>query len=113
MEDNYGEKSKRTYSDKETARNSMGSNIFVGGTSDSTKGKDEDLLREFLSELNEKTNDINKDLDIKTAHLFSPSYISDKILNALPANLKSKVRKTVFGEFLKIHPFKVIEKIHA
>lgn len=106
---------KPKYSDREGYFESGGKNS--GGELENYKSgsvyedKNEVIKRELISELKEKLKSIIKKYEFDSIYLFSPDYMIGDIKKSLNKNILSKIEKSYTGNFNKMHPFKLLEKI--
>jgi len=87
-----------------------GKGVYVSGSSKELRQSlKEKLMSDYIEEL---ASVLKKHKQLKEIYLFTPSYMHKHIESAIPATLQKKVREVFLGNFLKTHPFKLLEKIN-
>ncbi|MGM0629171.1 MAG: hypothetical protein ACQESA_01990 [Patescibacteria group bacterium] len=73
----------------------------------------EKAIKDFLGKLEDnlkKTEELER---IKSIYLFTPDFMEEGIINALPKEVKNKVEKTFLGNYTKEHPLELVKKIDS
>lgn len=100
---------KPVYSDKEGFFARGGSNYYAAG---SVKEISKQFLwKEFLHQFMEELHLLNDKYKPSQLYLFSPDYFVSQLIKELPNTLKAQVKHTETGNFSKLHPFELLEKI--
>jgi hypothetical protein len=100
---------KPVYSDKEGFFAHGGSDYYSAG---SVKEISKQFLwKEFLQQFMEELNLLENKYKPTEYYLFTPDYFVNQLLNELPKVLKAKIKQTETGNFSKLHPFELLEKI--
>ena len=98
------------YSDKEGFFMRLGGGKFFGSGSVLEDKKIEND-KKFVKEVKEKTENIYRNEKISDIYLFASDYVKKGLPESLANDVKSGISFSYKGNFLKSHPFKLIEKI--
>ncbi len=72
--------------------------------------QDEDIAFSFLHELKKDLKSIRAEAYSKV-YLFSPSYVKNQLIRAVPIQLKGKIVKIIEGNYYKHHPLTILRKL--
>lgn len=99
-----------TYHDREGffLRSGKGTTYGRGAVYESKQKSTDD---QFTERLNELLNAIRKEIDIENVILCSPDYEAPIIKTKLPPSLKKKEVSEIHGNYTKLHPTKLLEKL--
>jgi hypothetical protein len=97
------------YTDQEGTRRREGKGTIYGTASD-YQTKDDGRQTDFLHAFSKKIKEISEE-NVDAIYLFSPSEIIEKIKNAFPKTLLTKIAFEYKGNFTKSHPNELLEKI--
>ncbi|MDP3901095.1 MAG: host attachment protein [bacterium] len=97
------------YSDKEgfSQRSGQG-RVFASGSS--LEAPKEKERKEFFKNLEDHLKRLNPET-AKECFLFAPGHLVQEIKEHLPIHLQERMKKTVEGNFVSHHPFKILEKL--
>ena len=100
----------RTYSDKEgmMQKGMFGRTMGTGFVLERKKQKLED---DFVRKLEEHLNEIKKNNEIDSLYLMCPGQIKNHVKETIPHPLDKKLKMTITGNYLNLHPLKLVEKI--
>ncbi|EKE19443.1 MAG: hypothetical protein ACD_9C00016G0002 [uncultured bacterium] len=80
----------------------------------SHEGKyDNDLKLKFAQKVIQTTNELINQYEIKDLYIFSPKYVSNRLLKGLNKSDKEKVLLRFWGEYTKESPFDLIRMIKS
>lgn len=85
---------------------------FVAAESGNIKTLKKYRHAEFLEAFSKHLAALLARMDVAEAYLFAPAEVKNELEKALPAKLKKSL-KIYEGNFLKEHPFKLLEKISS
>lgn len=98
------------YSDNEGFTVSQGGNgVYQSGSV--REIKKQFLWKEFLHHFIEEMKHLVNEYNITKIYLFSPDYFIKNVVEALPNDLKVKIKHTEAGNYNKLHPVELIKKI--
>lgn len=95
------------YTDKE------GTHGFGGNMSGSIVDENigHNTLVNFVKELGQKVDNILKDFDPNTIILFVPRHAENEVKEAIPKTHHAKISKVIDGNFERLTPFELLEKL--
>lgn len=105
-----------TYSDKEghfETRRSRGVRGMVQkmfGSGVPREDVKEKVEKDFLKEFEKRVKEVWAD-DIDEAYLFASPYVINDIPELLTQQQQEKITQRIEGNYIKIHPFKLLEKL--
>jgi hypothetical protein len=101
------------YSDNEGKGGATGSGTGRGHGQRSMVQKelqDRDIVRDFIHELIIHLKNIGAD-KIPSIYLFTPSYVKNQIMNALPTDLRHHIKAVVEGNYFNMAPSELMLKL--
>lgn len=72
--------------------------------------QDRDIVRDFIHELTIHLKNLGAD-KIPSIYLFTPSYVKNQIMNALPTDLRKHIRAVVEGNYFNMAPAELMLKL--
>ena len=72
--------------------------------------QDRDIIRDFMHELVVHLKNIKAE-NFPSIYLFTPSYVKNQILSALPAELRKHVKAVVEGNYFNLAPSELMLKL--
>ena len=69
------------------------------------------LLTDFLHHLSKHVENIAKKNKITEVYIFCPSYMEGRLQKVISAEMKKLIRAICRGNFIKSHPFRLLEMI--
>lgn len=72
--------------------------------------RDSDIIRDFLKELVIRLKKLGSE-NYAALYIFTPSHVKNLVQEALPTNLRVKIRGVVEGNYFKLAPLDIIGKI--
>lgn len=72
---------------------------------------EDSIIRDFLHMLEKNLQEITQLYTVESIILFTPSYMKNIIIKALPQTVQAKIKETIEGTYCDAHPFKLLEKI--
>ncbi|HEX7586250.1 MAG TPA: hypothetical protein VF390_01290 [Patescibacteria group bacterium] len=71
--------------------------------------REEDLKRKFQARVNYAIHSLVDEYQFHSIYLFSPEYVAKRIIKGLEPNEEEKIKMKFFGEFIKLHPLKLLK----
>ncbi|MCR4279919.1 MAG: host attachment protein [Candidatus Komeilibacteria bacterium] len=72
----------------------------------------EDVIKEFLKDLENDLVEMDNKHQPEQYYLFTPDYMAKQVRDSLPNGAENKVKLVVQGNYVKEHPFTLLDKIN-
>lgn len=69
----------------------------------------EELKRKFQARVDYTIHNLLDEYQFQNIYLFSPEYVAKRIIKGLEPNEEEKIKMKFFGEFIKLHPLKLLK----
>jgi hypothetical protein len=90
--------------------------VSKGGEGDYTSGSvyepnKQEHIKKFAKKISGEADRIVREKGVDTVYLFVPDYVTHELNRTLTNRVKEMVQEKFKGNFVEVHPFKLLEKI--